>query len=181
VLGIPFQTVYGKLKDDFDLATTYRVGSHRNDYWNRQMGDEGKRFTYFAPSTAAWAELRKNMPSEYKQLNEGLLPVHGEHILERHLLVRDDAVIPYEKLLTMNGQQLRTVRGVLTLEVTNDEVFLTWEGVRAKITRPDVHAVNGVIHVIDNILMKKRDMTTSSAFAVGPTFAAFLVVLMIII
>lgn len=41
--------------------------------------------------------------------------------------------------------------------------MLTWEGVEARVSRPDVHAINGVIHVIDNVLMKKRDMTTSAA------------------
>jgi hypothetical protein len=45
------------------------------------------------------------------------------------------------------------------------EVFVEWEGLRAKITRPDVRAVNGVIHVIDTVLMKKRDMTTSDSTA----------------
>lgn len=45
------------------------------------------------------------------------------------------------------------------------EVFVEWEGLRGKITRPDVRAVNGVIHVIDTVLMKKRDMTTSDSTA----------------
>lgn len=45
------------------------------------------------------------------------------------------------------------------------EVFVEWEGLRAKITRPDVRAVNGVIHVIDTVLMKKRDMTTNDSTA----------------
>lgn len=72
--------MYEKLKDDFDLHTTYTVGSHRNDFWNRKMADVNKRFTYFAPSKAAWNEMRKTMPSEYKQLVEGMLPVHGEYV-----------------------------------------------------------------------------------------------------
>ena len=80
VLGIPFQTVYEKVKDDFDLSTTYKIGSHRNDFWNHLMSNVNKRYTYFAPSKAAWSELRKQMPSEYKQLVEGLLPVHGEQV-----------------------------------------------------------------------------------------------------
>lgn len=47
--------------------------------------------------------------------------------------------------------------------ITTGEIYLSWESIRAKITRPDVHAINGVIHVIDTVLMKKRDMTTSTA------------------
>lgn len=81
VLGIPFQTVFEKLKDDFDLSTTYQVGAHRNNYWNKKLADTTHRFTYFAPSKAAWDELKKLYPSEYKQLTEGILPVHGEQVI----------------------------------------------------------------------------------------------------
>lgn len=80
VLGIPYQTVHEKLHDDFDLMTTYLVGSHRNDFWHKRMDDKNQRFTYFAPSRAAWKKLKVEMPSEYKQLTEGLLPVHGEMV-----------------------------------------------------------------------------------------------------
>lgn len=80
VLGIPYQTVHEKLHDDFDLMTTYVVGSHRNDYWHKRMDDKKQKFTYFAPSRAAWKKLKVEMPSEYKQLTEGLLPVHGEMV-----------------------------------------------------------------------------------------------------
>ena len=80
VLGIPYQTVHEKLQDDFDLMTTFLVGSFRNDYWHKRMDDKNQRFTYFAPSRAAWKKLRVEMPSEHKQLTEGLLPVHGEMV-----------------------------------------------------------------------------------------------------
>jgi len=82
ILGIPYQSVYEKVKDDFDLHTTYIVGSYRNDWWNRDMSakNSNKRFTYFAPSKAAWNKLKIEMPSEYKQLTQGLLPVHGEQV-----------------------------------------------------------------------------------------------------
>jgi uncharacterized surface protein with fasciclin (FAS1) repeats len=81
ILGIPYQTVYEKVKDDFDLHTTYMVGSWRNDWWNKDMSSKSTRkFTYFAPSKAAWNKLKIEMPSEHKQLTEGLLPVHGEQV-----------------------------------------------------------------------------------------------------
>ncbi|KAI1285038.1 Fasciclin-1 [Halotydeus destructor] len=166
VLGIPFQTVFEKLKDDFDLSTTYTVGSHRGDYWNRKLADMTKKFTYFAPSKAAWADLKVHMPSEYKQLTEGILPVHGEQILERLLLVQTDQVLSSDQLSSKVGQSIRTVRGELKVGKTDKgEITLSWEGLEAKVTRPDVHAINGVIHVIDKVLMKKRDMTTSGALS----------------
>ena len=102
------------------------------------------------------------MPSEYKQLTEGMLPVHGEQILDRHLRVHETEAIDFNELGTRTS--IKTKRGELAVEKgPNGEVFLLWEGLKAKVTRPDVKAINGVIHVIDTVLMKKRDMTTSAA------------------
>lgn len=80
VLGIPYQTVYEKIHDDFDLHTTYVIGSHRNDYWNRHLNSPNKKFTYFAPSSLAWKKISIEYPSEHKQLVEGLYAQHGEHV-----------------------------------------------------------------------------------------------------
>jgi len=167
--GIPFQTVFEKIKEDPDLSTTYTVGSHRSDFWNRKLADTTKRFTYFVPSNAAWAELQKSMPSEHKQLVEGILPVHGEYVLERHLLIADTEAISSAQLQQMNGETVRTLRGKLKVETDKGELWLVWEGIRARITRPDVHAINGVIHVIDNIFIKKRDMTTTTTATASAT------------
>lgn len=176
ILGIPFQTVYEKVKDDFDLRTTYIIGHHRNDMWNRLMSEKSKRFTFFAPSKAAWAKMRVEMPSEYKQLTEGLLPVHGEHILERHLRVDDSKIISFNDLA--KTPVIKTQRGELKVEAgPHGEIYLLWENLKAKITRPDVNAVNGVIHVIDTVLMKKRDMTTSSASTLNASVVLSLVVM----
>lgn len=90
VLGIPFQTVFRKMADDFDMSTTYLIGSHRNNLWNRRLDTESKRFTFFVPSKAAWDKLRVTMPSEYKQLTEGQLPVHGEQVCHSSLMMSQD-------------------------------------------------------------------------------------------
>lgn len=63
---------------------------------------------------------------------------------------------------------IKTVTGEVTVEggESSGEIVLVWEGIKARITRPDVKTINGVIHVIDNVLMKKRDMMTSTAATV---------------
>lgn len=43
-----------------------------------------------------------------------------------------------------------------------EDVILQWEDLSARIVRPDVNAINGIIHVIDNVLMVKRDMMVIS-------------------
>lgn len=78
----------------------------------------------------------------------------------------DNVAIPSDEL--KSGMVIKTVTGELVVESgpTPGEVFLVWEGIKAKITRPDVKTINGVIHVIDNVLMKKRDMMTSTASSI---------------
>ncbi|GBM28880.1 hypothetical protein AVEN_52826-1, partial [Araneus ventricosus] len=58
--------------------------------------------------------------------------------------------------------------------ITTGELLLEWEGLQARIIRPDVQAVNGVIHVIDRVMMKRRDLTKSGS-SIGPRCTGFLV------
>lgn len=45
-----------------------------------------------------------------------------------------------------------------------------WEGLSANIVRPDVQATNGIIHVIDRVMMKRRDLTKSGTVSWCPSF-----------
>lgn len=54
---------------------------------------------------------------------------------------------------------------------------LEWEGLQARIVRPDVQAVNGVMHVIDRVMMKRRDLTKSDS-SNGPRCGGFVLFLL---
>ena len=100
-------------------------------------------FTVFAPSDAAFS----NIPLEdYKALLEnstGLKNVLTYHVVEGKMMLKD----------LKDGQELRTVQGQnLTIKVGSDKV-VTVNG--AKITEADITATNGVIHIIDTVLMPK--------------------------
>ncbi|KAL7640586.1 UNVERIFIED_CONTAM: hypothetical protein RMT77_008861 [Armadillidium vulgare] len=45
----------------------------------------------------------------------------------------------------------------------NKEYFLNWNGITAKVIRPDVECVNGVVHVIDKVIMVRSDVTVSGS------------------
>ena len=100
-------------------------------------------FTVFAPSDAAFS----NMPLEdYKALLENsteLKNVLTYHVVEGKMMLND----------LKDGQELTTVQGQnLTIKVGSDKV-VTING--AKITEADITASNGVIHIIDTLLMPK--------------------------
>ena len=43
--------------------------------------------------------------------------------------------------------------------------FVEWENLRAEIIRPNLECTNGYIHVIDTVLMKRRDVTLAASGA----------------
>ena len=41
------------------------------------------------------------------------------------------------------------------------EYYAEWENVRARVVRPDVECIDGVIHVIDTVLVQRREISVS--------------------
>jgi len=164
VLGMPFQNIFDKLKSDPSLTFTYKLGTQGNQNWNEQLLREDRRFTYFVPSNDAWEQFKRENPSEYKQLDMELFPANTRNqILDRHLVVNQQ--ISSTQLETQ-FDTIHTVKGVLKVAKSSvgfGNLYIEWEGKRARIVRPDVQAINGVIHVIDQVLMKKRDLTVNSS------------------
>jgi uncharacterized surface protein with fasciclin (FAS1) repeats len=100
-------------------------------------------FTVFAPSDGAFS----NIPLEdYTALLENsteLKNVLTYHVVEGKMMLND----------LKDGQELTTVQGEnLTIKVGSDKV-VTVNG--ANITEANITASNGVIHIIDTLLMPK--------------------------
>ncbi|GFY16903.1 fasciclin-1 [Trichonephila clavipes] len=74
VLGMPYLTVYSKLAHDPDLHTTFKLSMQ--EAWNQKLNDKEKRYTFFVPNRKAWEDLKREMPSEHKQLHLGLFSYH---------------------------------------------------------------------------------------------------------
>ncbi|XP_050740112.1 fasciclin-1-like isoform X1 [Eriocheir sinensis] len=55
------------------------------------------------------------------------------------------------------------------------EYYTEWNGVRAHVSRPDMECVNGVVHVIDRVMMMNRDVTVSGSAVPAATGQASLV------
>ena len=43
------------------------------------------------------------------------------------------------------------------------EYFAEWENIRARVVRPDVQCIDGVIHVIDHVLVQRREISVSGS------------------
>ncbi len=102
-------------------------------------------FTVFAPTDEAFAKLPAGTV-------ESLLRPENKEKLKSILLYHVvSGNVPASKVVKLNGRRVKTLQGS-SIKVR------TKHGVRvdnAKVTQTDINASNGVIHVIDTVLMPK--------------------------
>ena len=113
-------------------------------------------FTVFAPTNAAFDALPAGtvdtlLKPENKSKLSGILTYHV-------VAGKDDSKAIAAAIKKGNGKaELKTVAGgTLTASMEGKDVILTDEmGGKAKVTQADVYQSNGVIHVVDKVLMPK--------------------------
>ncbi len=108
---------------------------------------EAGEYTVFAPTDDAFAAVltKLNVTKEELLANTDLL----KSVLPYHVvpMVVKAADIPYDTAIeTVNGQ---------TIMIGSDNVITDASGNKATITATDMMATNGVVHVIDTVLLPK--------------------------
>jgi uncharacterized surface protein with fasciclin (FAS1) repeats len=105
-------------------------------------------FTVFAPTDEAFEALPEGtLESLLADPTGDLTSILTYHVVEGEVLAAD--------VVELDGQEVETVNGAtFTVNVRDGEVFLTdGAGNEVKVTVTDVQASNGVIHVIDAVLL----------------------------
>jgi uncharacterized surface protein with fasciclin (FAS1) repeats len=105
----------------------------------------------FAPTDAAFAKLPAGtVETLLKDPTGPLAEILKYHVVAGKVMAAD--------VVQMSGQKVKTVQGTeLTIEVTGDKVALVdAAGNRVNVTKTDITASNGVIHVIDAVLMPTK-------------------------
>ena len=105
-------------------------------------------YTVFAPTDAAFEKLPAGTLDTLLADPKGdLTQILTYHVIEGEVMA--------EQVLTLDGQKVKTVQGgEITVNVDGDKVSLTdAAGNTVNVTATDVDASNGVIHVIDGVLM----------------------------
>merc|ERR1719460_2809465 len=117
-------------------------------------------FTVFAPSNAAFAKLPKaTLESLLEPKNKGKLV----DILTYHVV---SGAAVYSKDLKPT-QNVKTLQGDDVL-VTSSSAGVTING-NSKVIAADIAATNGVVHIIDTVLMPPTPTTTTTTTASGPS------------
>ena len=102
-------------------------------------------FTVFAPTDDAFAAALEalDMTAEELLADTALL----ESVLTYHVITSE---VPSSDVVTLDGQSVATVNGAeVTISVDGETVMVN----DATVTAVDVAASNGVIHVIDSVLL----------------------------
>ena len=111
-------------------------------------------FTVFAPTNDAFAKIPADTLNGLLADKEALAGVLTYHVLS--------GKVPSSKL--QPTQTVNTVQGdPITIDVANGEATITdGQGTVSKIVKTDIKAKNGVIHVIDTVLLPPESMTPTS-------------------
>jgi uncharacterized surface protein with fasciclin (FAS1) repeats len=106
------------------------------------LADTTQKFTVFAPTDAAFAAVQTNLDDLMKPENKEKL----QKLLMHHVIAGQ-----FKASGLKNGEITTAGGGKLKIKIDGKKI--TVDG--ANVTTPDVAATNGVIHVIDKVLMPK--------------------------
>lgn len=102
-------------------------------------------FTVFAPTDDAFAAALESLGLTAEELLADTETLTA--ILTYHVVAGE---VPSSQVVTLDGQEVETVNGAtVTITVDGDTVMVN----DATVTAVDVEASNGVIHVIDSVLL----------------------------
>ncbi len=106
---------------------------------------EGKGpFTVFAPTNAAFAKIKKADLDALLKNKAELTKVLTYHVVSGKVMAADVMKMNDKMVKTLEGSEVKVSVMGKVVEINN-----------AKVTKADIEASNGVIHVIDTVLMPK--------------------------
>jgi transforming growth factor-beta-induced protein len=125
------------------------------------LSDPNASYTVFAPTNAAFDELAEGLgvPIEDALAFPDILA----DILAYHVV---EGTVPAETVLTLDGQEVLTVQGESILVTIDGETVLLNGDVTVSAT--DVFASNGVIHVIDSVMLPESTIATLQSLGLNP-------------
>lgn len=145
-IASPADAQYGKKKSQDIVDVAVEAGSFNTLAQALQaaglvetLKGEGP-FTVFAPTDEAFAKLPKGTLESLLQDKEKLTAILTYHVVPGK--VTADKVLKLDKAKTVNGKNVR-------IKVMDGTVMVD----NAKVTKTDIHASNGIIHVIDTVIL----------------------------
>jgi len=158
------------------LVAAVQFASDNNDLVNL-LGSAGT-LTVFAPSNAAFDALAKSLTGNANARAADLLVPANKPlvraVLQYHVLtsVVNSSAIPFGKAITPAGG------GYFKIDLVSSKPVITdGRNRKANITTTDIAASNGVVHLIDNVLLPADKTVVQTAIASAPEFTSLVAAL----
>ena len=117
------------------------------------LSDSSRNFTVFAPTDEAFAALGQDTINSLLNDTDRLSDILLYHVLA-------DTVVDSATAISLAGEAVKTANGDdLNLTVVDTDLFVNL----SKVTTADVGATNGIIHVIDTVLIPPVDMQNDNS------------------
>lgn len=113
-------------------------------------------FTVFAPRDDAFNYLTLH---DINYINQNLSYTERMEIIQRHI-VRGQR-IEYDRIIDGSFSVYARDRNISVISKT-DGFYLEWEDIEAKIVRPNILTTNGIIHVVDRLLLSTPCQTSTT-------------------
>jgi len=162
-LGIPYQSLAEKMESDPIMSHTWSLAvATRLDRLFSERSD--RKMTMIVPVNSAWEKVRTDFSTVFLSLTDVTQPQYPANILKRHLIVSNTRDYTIEELVERSsrtpGRQIDTEAGKLIFTGVGEvefnaykEWYVSWQGVKAKIIRPNIEVTNGYIHLVDTVLI----------------------------
>ncbi len=112
-------------------------------------------YTVFAPTDAAFAKVPKATLAKLSKDKMLLKSVLLYHVVKGN--------VPASTVVTLNGKSAKTVNGApVSISVKGGKVYLNGS---TKVTKTDIMASNGTIHVINKVLLPPADIVGTAVAA----------------
>ncbi|NDJ85275.1 MAG: DUF4397 domain-containing protein [Chloroflexi bacterium] len=135
------QTIAEIAATNEDFSTLFTAVGLADPAIAELLSGEGE-YTVFAPNNAAFESLPEETLNAVLADQALLSTILQYHVVEGEFFAED--------VVTLDGQEIETLAGeTVTVRVEGENVFVN----DAQVIQPDVDASNGVIHVIDSVLL----------------------------
>ena len=132
----------------------------------QELGRTDGNYTFFAPTDAAFErvfELLQVTQNQFLARPDIVSEILAYHVVPGrydglNLAALDDALLG----------TLQRVNGYLEIEMTDDGLRLNGVGTSARLIESDIMAANGVVHVIDRVLLPYADWDLRTSFSSEP-------------
>jgi len=139
--------------EEVNLTSRYFVAAGLGQYFMKEKGP----FTVFAPTNDALQDLSKE---QFTSLSNPKKRVELETLLKNHVVEGSLGSKDLVQQIRDNGGslQLTTLAGDnLTASMSGTSIVITnKDGIKATVVMSDINASNGIVHTLDNVLVKKE-------------------------